>query len=67
MWSLFVGRKQKEKTFIKSIRVNQDIKDFLDSIENYNKYIIELIESQKDFKIYLRTKKENDNTPTLFD
>ena len=67
MWTLFVGRKQKEKTYIKSIRVNQDIKDFLESIENYNKYIIELIESQKDFKIYLRTKKENDNSPTLFD
>ena len=62
-----MGRKQKEKTYIKSIRVNQDIKDFLDSIENYNKYIIELIESQKDFKIYLRTKKENDNSTTLFD
>ena len=62
-----MGRKQKEKTFIKSFRVNQDIKDFLDSIENYNKYIIQLIESQKDFKIYLRTKKENDNSPTLFD
>ena len=62
-----MGRKQKEKTFIKSIRVNQDVKDFLDSIENSNKYIIELIESQRDFKIYLRTKKENDKTPTLFD
>ena len=62
-----MGRKQKEKTYIKSIRVNQDVKDFLESIENYNKYIIELIESQKDFKIYLRIKKENDNSPTLFD
>ena len=62
-----MGRRKKEKTYIKSIRVNEDLKDFLDSIENYNKYIIELIESQKDFKIYLRTKKENDNTPTLFD
>lgn len=62
-----MGRKQKEKTFVKTFRVNQDIKDFLDSIENYNKYIIELIEAQRDFKIYLRTKKENDNTPTLFD
>ena len=62
-----MGRKQKEKTFIKSFRVNQDIKDFLESIENYNKYIIQLIETQKDFKIYLRTKKENDNSPTLFD
>lgn len=62
-----MGRKQKEKTFVKTFRVNQDIKDFLDSIENYNKYIIELIEAQRDFKIYLRTKKENDKTPTLFD
>ena len=62
-----MGRKKQEPTFIKSIRVNQDVKDFLDSIENYNKYIIELIEAQRDFKIYLRTKKENDNSPTLFD
>lgn len=62
-----MGRRKKEKTFIKSIRVNEDLKDFLDSIENYNKYIIQLIETKKDFKIYLRTKKENDNSPTLFD
>ena len=62
-----MGRKQKQKTFVKTFRVNQDIKDFLESIENYNKYIIQLIESQKDFKIFLRTKKENDNSPTLFD
>lgn len=62
-----MGKRKKEKTFIKSIRVNQDIKDFLETIENYNKYIIQLIESQKDFQIYLRSKKENDNTPTLFD
>ena len=62
-----MGRRKKEKTYIKSIRVNEDLKDFLDSIENYNKYIIQLIETQKDFQIYLRSKKENDNTPTLFD
>ena len=62
-----MGRKQKEKTFVKTFRVNQDIKDFLENIENYNKYIIELLEAQKDFQIYLRTKKENDNIPTLFD
>ena len=62
-----MGRRKKEKTFIKSIRVNQDIKDFLEIIENYNKYIIELIEAQRDFQIYLRSKKENDKTPTLFD
>ena len=62
-----MGRKQKEKTYIKSIRVNQDMKEYLESIENYNKYLIDLIESQKDFQIYLRTKKDNDNSPTLFD
>ena len=61
-----MGRNRKEKTYIKSIRVNEDLKDFLETIENYNKYIIELIEAQRDFKIYLRTKKENDNIPTLF-
>ena len=31
-----MGRKQKEKTYIKSIRVNEDIKDFLEQLPNAN-------------------------------
>ena len=35
-----MGRKQKEKTYIKSIRVNQDTKEFLESLENANLFFL---------------------------
>ena len=46
-----MGRKKQEPTFIKSIRVNQDIKDFLESLENANIFVLQLLE-------YLWDKKE---------
>ena len=45
-----MGRKQKEKTYIKSIRVNEDIKDFLESLENANLFVLQLLEDTNEFK-----------------
>ena len=61
-----MGRKQKEKTYIKSIRVNQDIKDFLESLENANLFVLQLLEDSNEFKKFIANKKNDDMTESLF-
>ena len=62
-----MGRKQKEKTFIKSIRVNEDIKDFLESLENANIFVLQLLENTEDYKKFIAYKKSQSQTGNLFD
>ena len=62
-----MGRKQKEKTFIKSIRVNQDIKDFLENLENANLFVLQLLEDSNEFKKFIASKKSDNLTGSLFD
>jgi hypothetical protein len=62
-----MGRKQKEKTYIKSIRVNQDIKEFLESLENANIFVLQLLEDSNEFKKFIANKKSDDLTGSLFD
>ena len=62
-----MGRKQKEKTFIKSIRVNQDIKDFLESLENANLFVLQILEDSNEFKKFIGNKKSDNLTGSLFD
>ena len=62
-----MGRKQKEKTFIKSIRVNEDIKDFLESLENANLFVLQLLEDTEEFKKFIAIKKSDNLTGSLFD
>ena len=62
-----MGRKQKEKTYIKSIRVNEDIKDFLESLPNANIFVIQLIEDTEEFKKYIVNKKNDNLTGNLFE
>ena len=62
-----MGRKQKEKTYIKSIRVNEDIKDFLESLENANIFVLQLLEDTNEFKKYIANKKSDNLTGSLFD
>ena len=62
-----MGRKKQDPTFIKSIRVNEDIKEFLESLENANIFVLQLLEDTEDYKKFLRLKKENENLPSLFD
>lgn len=62
-----MGRKQKEKTYIKSIRVNQDIKDFLEQLPNANLFVLQLLEDTNEFKKYIANKKNDDMTGSLFE
>ena len=62
-----MGRKQKEKTYIKSIRVNQDIKDFLEQLENANLFVLHLLEDSNEFKKFIAIKKSENMTGSLFD
>ena len=62
-----MGRKQKEKTYIKSIRVNQDIKEFLESLENANLFVLQLLEDSNEFKKFIANKKSDNLTGSLFD
>ena len=54
-----MGRKQKEKTYIKSIRVNQDIKEFLEQLENANIFVLQLLEDSNEFKKFIANKKSD--------
>ena len=62
-----MGRKQKEKTFIKSIRVNEDIKEFLEQLPNANLFVLQLLEDTEDFKKFIQQKKSDNLTGNLFE
>ncbi len=62
-----MGRKKQEPTFIKSIRVNQDIKDFLEQLPNANLFALQLLEDTNEFKKYIANKKNDDMTGSLFE
>ena len=62
-----MGRKQKEKTFIKSIRVNEDIKEFLEQLENANIFVLQLLEDTNEFKKFIANKKSDNLTGNLFE
>ncbi len=62
-----MGRKKQEPTFIKSIRVNEDIKDFLESLENANLFVIQLLEDTNEFKKFIANKKSDNLTGNLFE
>ena len=61
-----MGRKQKEKTYIKSIRVNEDLKEFLESLENANLFVLQLLEDTNEFKKFIANKKNDNMTESLF-
>ena len=62
-----MGRKKQEPTFIKSIRVNEDIKEFLESLENANIFVIQLLEDTNEFKKFIANKKSDNLTGNLFE
>ena len=62
-----MGRKKQEPTYIKSIRVNEDLKEFLESLENANIFVIQLIEDTEEFKKYIASKKNDSLTGNLFE
>ena len=62
-----MGRKKQEPTFIKSIRVNEDIKDFLEQLPNANLFVLQLLEDTEEFKKYIANKKNDNLTGNLFE
>ena len=62
-----MGRKKQEPTFIKSIRVNQDIKEFLESLEYANIFVLQLLENTEEFKKFIAYKKSQSQTGSLFE
>ena len=62
-----MGRKKQEPTFIKSIRVNTDIKEFLEQLPNANLFVLQLLEDTEDFKKFIQQKKSDNLTGNLFE
>lgn len=62
-----MGRKKQDPTFIKSIRVNEDIKEFLENLENANLFVLQLIEDTYEFKKFVAYKKSQSQIGNLFD
>ena len=62
-----MGRRKKEQTYIKSIRVNEDIKEFLESLENANIFVLQLLEDTNEFKKFIANKKSDNLTGNLFE
>ncbi len=61
-----MGRKKQEPTFIKSIRVNEDLKEFLEQLPNANLFVLQLLEDTEEFKKFVAYKKSLANTKNLF-
>lgn len=61
-------RAKKRPTFIKSIRVDFETKQFLESLENANEFVLQLLQNTDDYKKFIRVlrEKENQNQPKLF-
>lgn len=55
-----MGRYKKRPTFIKSFRVEQDIKEFLESLENANDFLVLQIKNTEEYKQFLIKKQEQD-------
>ncbi len=62
-----MGRKKREPTFIKSIRVDLDLKEFLENLPNANIFVLQLIQNTEEYKKFIAQKKSQNLTPSLFD
>lgn len=62
-------RPKKEPTYIKSIRVDSKIKEFLESLDNANEFVLQLLRENEEFKKFLREleARNNKNQPSLFE
>lgn len=61
-----MGRKKKPQTYIKSIRVDKDTKEFLESLDNTNLFVLQLLKDTDEYKKFIASNVDKD-TPSLFD
>jgi len=61
-----MGRKKKEQTFIKSIRVDKDMKEFLESLDNANFFVLQLLKNTDEYKKFI-VENIDDDTKSLFE
>ena len=61
-----MGRKKKEQTYIKSIRVDKDTKEFLESLDNANIFVLQLLKDTNEYKKFIASNVDT-NTKSLFD
>ena len=59
--------KKKEKSVIHSIRVSKTLKEFLNSLDNANEFIKELLLNTDDYKKFLHKKEILEKQTRLFD
>lgn len=62
-------RAKKRPTYIKSLRVDKDTKEFLESLDNANEFVIQLLQASDEYKQFLQDLRDKDleNQPKLFD
>lgn len=62
-------RPKKRPTYIKSLRVDKDTKEFLESLDNANEFVIQLLQASDEYKQFLRDLRDKDleNQPKLFE
>jgi len=61
-----MGRKKKSQTFIKSIRVDKDTKEFLESLDNANIFVLQLLKDTDEYQKFIASNVDT-NTKSLFD
>lgn len=61
-------RAKKRPTFIKSLRVDSETKQFLESLENANEFVLQLLQNTDDYQKFIKAlrEKEQENQPKLF-
>lgn len=62
-------RPKKRPTYIKSIRVDKDTKEFLESLDNANEFVIQLLQASDEYKQFLQDLRDKnlENQPKLFE
>lgn len=61
-----MGRHKKEQTYTRSIRFSKELKDFLDSLDNTNIFVTQLLEDTNEFKQFIQNQKNNSDNSSLF-
>lgn len=62
-------RLKKRPTYIKSIRVDKETKEFLESLDNANEFVLQLLQASDEYKQFLQDLRDKDleNQPKLFE